>query len=431
MENITKTWAKLRAKKASSIALVALFALLLLIPWPSGAPVRVLLRMHAPETLAMLSWKDAYLQPSGGLLFTELELKPASGVRMHAPSAHVRFSWSRLLMLETRIVGIEADTLSVDWALPANSADADLAYAAPTESHLEQVKPLLDSLAKLIAPSGTGLNIKHLILHLGADTLELADARVDLDHGDKRWELRLETGKARIRSWPLPDKLDAKLEFKDTASALKSLSACWQSGCMTGSGSFGRGRSNSSLTLELDAVPLHPFGAFALPKDAAWNGKASGDVEWEGRIAHPATWKAHGALKLADVAFSKWPFQREGTFAGFVPELAKDLELDQVSIPRFRLEASRIHLDSMDVHSKELKALVRGSWTFPERLDFRITGSMSKDLYERLPRLTRLALPKTEDGGGAFKATLSGTFTWQALSPDSEHFGTVLQNLFR
>ena len=228
----------------------------------------------------------------------------------------------------------------------------------------------------------------------------------------------------------MPTKLAANLHLSDSSSELRDLSACWDGGCLEGDGTLGTGTKRSQLELSLHGVPLAPFGKFLLPEPGTWMGKVNGKMQWSGRMARPSTWKAEGQLTIKNVIFEHWPFQREETFASFVPVFKDRLKIEELEVPSFNLQNSRVRVDSMVVRGDGLDAIAQGSWSFPQRLDFRLQGTLSEDICEDLPRLTRLALPKTEDGGGKFKASLAGTFHWQALTPDAEHYGTALQNLF-
>ncbi|HSQ42051.1 MAG TPA: AsmA-like C-terminal region-containing protein [Fibrobacteraceae bacterium] len=173
------------------------------------------------------------------------------------------------------------------------------------------------------------------------------------------------------------------------------------------------------------------MATMVLPKEARWEGEAQGQLHWKGRIAHPQSWQGEGKAKLEEVQFKRWPFQVEGTFARFMPQLKESLQLDKVEIPSFLLAKGKVHVDSLTAKGKDITVQGKGVWTFPQRLDFRLKGEISGELYKDLPKLARMALPQTEDGSGRFSASFAGTFSWQAIIPDSEHYGTVLRNLFR
>jgi hypothetical protein len=264
---------------------------------------------------------------------------------------------------------------------------------------------------------------------MSGDTLSLKEATVSLSQDNDKWDVQLVSRAIHRGSWPLPDQLNASLSFADTSVKVSGLQACWHGGCLDAEGMLGKPGQASSLVFELHGIPLSPFGEFALPEKAQWKGKAKGEFQWEGRIAHPSSWEAKGNLLLRDVRFIRWPFQREGTFANFVPSLSQEMELDRISIPDFNLRANRVRVDSLAGSGDDIEVFGKGSWTFPERLDFRLKGSIQDDLYKSLPALTRLALRKEDDGGG-FRASLAGSFSWQAIIPDSEHYGTALRNLF-
>jgi len=401
-----------------------------MIPFPVDNLVRILLQTHAPNVLPKLEWDQVWLQPSAGLHFSELKIQVRPGLHVIAPRAFVRFSWARLLRLETRIDAVEARVLRIDWDLQGDNADGDLDYAAPTESHLAEIKSALDSLQRILSPQQVQLRSHEWLILTNHDTLRIYNPRLTVIPNNNAWDLRLQSDVVQIADWPLPTKLKAKLLLSDSNMVLRNLSACWSKGCLEGEGTLGKGQKLSKLNLQLHNISLAPFGSFAVPDPAGWKGKASGKITWKGRIARPETWEADGKLEMENVVFSDWPFQREGTFAEFVPIYRKKLEIDQIEIPEFHLEKNRVRVDSMTVSGDGIDAIAQGSWYFPQRLDFRLHGTLSEDVCEDLPHLTRLALPKTKDGGGSFKATLAGTFRWQALTPDAEHYGTVLRNIF-
>lgn len=401
-----------------------------MIPWPMGGVVRSLLRMHSPENSDKLLWESVYLQPSSGLYFNGLTLNATSRLSIHAPQAFVRFSWSDLMMLETKIQVVQFQILEVQWDVAPNTPDGSLDFASPTESHVAQLKSVLDSLAPVIDESGVQLHAKQMLLLMALDTLSLEHASVSIQQKKNSWGVHLKSGPARRGAWPLPEELLASLSLSDTSMQVSSLQACWNGGCLEGEGKLGMGKKNSQMEFDLQGIPLRPFGVFALPDQADWRGKAVGQFQWEGRIAHPNSWKAQGEVEFCNMIFVQWPFQRESTFSNFVPSLSQVMEIDQVQIPAFTLQNGKVRIDSLTGSGDDLEFTGKGAWTFPQRLDFHLKGTIDGDLYESLPRLTKLALKK-EDAGGGFRASLSGTFMWQALVPGSEHYGTALRNLFR
>jgi len=393
--------------------------------------VRMLLEINDSQISNHLNWDMALLQPSGGLVLTDLEITPIEGLKIKTPLARVRFSWTNLLLLRTRIEGIDSKEIVLDWTLPKTSPEINLDYAAPTEAHIAEAKKALDALQKVIATNGISIKSSRWILAINNDTLTLHDPALHATLNDSCWTIQLNSGNAIRKPWPLPSTLQTTLVLSDTSIHMTSLDACWNGGCLVGEGTLGMGEKHSKLSLEMKDIPLEPFGELALPKKAHWKGKARGKFNWQGRIAHPDSWRVEGSVSMHNVEFLHWPFQRESTFSNFVPELSEKLSIAKIDVPEFKLQAGKVTIDSLHVDAGDLEAVAKGTWTFPERLDFRLTGSIHRDLYEKLPHLTRLALPKTNDGGGSFKATLSGTFAWQAIIPDPEHYGTALRNLFK
>jgi hypothetical protein len=430
VKNITKLWHDLEQQPLPSIALVALFALLLLIPWPAGWIVRPLLAHYDPKILTKLSWDGVYFKPSGGLLFTNLRLDADSGLVIFAPRANIQFSWWKLAFLEPRIEEIQSAQIHIDWMIPGHTPDAKLNYAALTETHLASLLPALDSLRPILATSSIDLDLKQIWINFGADTLKLGHSAIEITPQETSWDLFLHVHNAERKPWPLPPSLKVDMSLENKRIAVLDLQACWDDGCIDANGILADSTGHSSLDMTLDEVPLAPFGNLALSKNARWNGFAYGTVHWSGRIGHPKLWKAKGSLVFTEVEFNDWPFQKDATFASFVPQFKHQILVDSLLIPAFVLQNGNARIDSITMKSPQIDAFARGHWTFPERLNFHMTGSLSKDLYTELPKLTKLALPRTQTGGGSFKATLSGTFTWQTISPDSEHYGTAFRNFF-
>lgn|GEM_PF-3022949 len=430
MKNITKIWRSLENRPLPSIGLVALFALLLLIPWPAGWAVRILLDAHDPKTLKYLHWGGAYFKPSGGLYFTDLRLEAGPGLVLSTARADVQFSWIQLALLQTRIERIRSEQLKVDWKVSPHSPDGDLSYAALTETHLAEILPALDSLRPILSTSGIDLDIRNVILNMGEDSLQFGFSRIEIEPIDSTWALFLNIQDPIRKPWPLPTRLKSQLSIARRGISVKTMRACWDEGCLDATGMLADSTGNSSLEMILDQVPLTPFGTLALSKKSKWTGLTRGKIQWSGRIGHPKLWKAKGNLTMTSVEFTDWPFQHEATFSSFVPQLKHSLHVDTLRIPSFDLENGKVRVDSIVVKSPQIEALARGNWTFPERLDFHLTGALSKDLYSQLPSLTKLALPRTQSGGGSFKATLAGTYTWQSINPDAEHYSTAFHNLF-
>lgn len=430
MENITNFWSRFRQHPLSSVALLLLFSLLLMIPWPVGGFVKLFLGMHSPQTLSRLHWDWVLLQPSSGLFFTGLELDVHERLTVRAERVFVRFSWPRLALLETRVEGVRAPEIRIRWDVPRNTPDGSIDFAAPTESHLGQLHSVLDTLREILGEDGASIDARRLVLLMGEDSLLIRSPVIQVTPASGVWEIAMQSGSVRLSNWPLPDKLQVQLSISDSAMRLPSLQACWNGDCLDAKGFLGKGKKLSHLEFALHGIPLRPFGKLVLPDQAAWQGKAHGKFTWDGRIAHPDSWKAKGSVQLKNVQFVHWPFQRETTFANFVPQLSQTFALKRIEVPAFELAAGRVRVDSLHGQGNDMVVQGRGSWAFPQRLDFHLKGSIQGDLYESLPRLTKLALRKEENGGG-FRATLSGTFAWQAIIPDSEHYGTAFRNLFR
>jgi hypothetical protein len=425
-----KFWKVFRANPASSIAFIGLLALFLMIPWPIGGVVRALLRFHDPACSEHIQWDKAFLQPSSGLLFTGFSLNPSPELKIRAKKLRVTFSWPRLLFLQPQVEEIHADKIDMEWQLFSKNPDARLDYAIPTESHLANAKQALDSLRPILSANQIQMEARLLRIFLGQDTFQIENAQIQVAPHGLFWELSLSADGSYINDWPLPNTLDARLDLQDSCTEVQKLKGCWTGGCLVAKGTLGNVKTLSELEMEANGVPLKPFGEFVLPKGAVWKGNVKATIHWKGRIAHPNTWVATGEAELSDVQFLRWPFQKEGTFASSVPQLKERLLLDEIQIPKFALSKGRVKMDSMSVSSDQIQATAKGAWTFPQRLDFRLNGEIEEELYVILPKLTRLALPKSENGGGKFKATLSGTFNWQAIIPDSEHYGTAFRNLF-
>lgn len=407
--------------------LLALLALLC-IPWPVGSLVRPLLQISSPYTAQRLSWESVQLRPIQGLLFKNLELRPLPGMVLRSPYARLQFSWVRLALLQTRIESIAADTLTLDWELPSASRDSRLPYAIPTESHLASLREALDSLHGVLASYAT-VSSTSWQLRLDGHSLAISKPRARLEGSPGHWELELHTDSLSLRKWPLPRHLEAILLLGDTLR-LSSLKARYGTGSLQAQGELSASRRPSMLSIDFHDLPLEPFGDFALPSSASWKGKANGQVEWQGHIAHPKSWTAEGKLELSQVTFHRWSFQRHGLFHTFLPGFREDLDFSSISLPAFTLSHSRVDIDTLRIRSPQIQAHAQGSWTFPERLRFSLTGTLSPELYQGLSPLARLGLPQTRDGGAAFRAYFQGDFGYQTLAPTQISMGTVLSNLF-
>ena len=407
--------------------LLALLALLC-IPWPVAPLVRPLLQISSPYAAEHLRFESVQLRPIQGLLFEDLELRPLPGMVLRSPYARLQFSWVRLCLLQTRIESIAADTLQLDWELPETSRDSRLPYAIPTESHLASLREALDSLHGVLASYVT-VSSRSWQLHLDGHSLSIQKPRARLEGAPGQWQLELHTDSLSLRKWPLPQHLEASLRLGDTLR-LSSLTARYGTGYLQAKGELSASRRPSSLSLTLHDIPLEPFGDFALPASSRWTGKVNGHVDWKGHIAHPQSWKANGKAELSHIRFHRWSFQRHGLFYTFLPDFRENLELSSINVPAFTLSRSRVEIDSMSIRSPSIQGQAQGSWTFPERLRFSLSGTLSPELYQGLSPVARLGLPQTRDGGASFRALFSGDFGYQTLAPTQISMGTVLGNLF-
>jgi hypothetical protein len=419
-------WKAALARPRLLILLVPLA--LLIVPWPVGGVVRFLLDLNDSRTSSHLEWESVALRPVQGLLFHKVALEPVPGLVVSAPFAKVRFSWLRLLLLQTRVEAVVADTVTIEWTL-SGSADAGLDQAVPTETHVAIAKQALDSIGRVLSASTVQIQSKVWLVSLNGQRLRLNAPRASLAGEQGRWNINLRTDSVLLRSWPMPDGLDITVVLGDSL-LVKNLQADMGEGSIRAHGTLGQRGKKSIMNLEVKTIPLEPFGDFALDRGAQWKGFASGKIHWQGRIAHPSSWKAEGSVDLSQVQFLRWNFQREGVFSVFVPDFRNRMVIDKIGVQKFELESSRVEMNNLRIESSDIHATAQGAWTFPDRLQFRITGELSRNLYANLPALTRLGLPKAKGGGGLFHAIFSGSFSQQTLAPVAVSMGTVLHNIF-
>ena len=213
------------------MVLILFLAILSLVPWPMGPAVRFLLEKNDPTILQHLHWKHVFWQPSGGLLFTDLTLKPSTDLQVRAPWLRVGFSWFHLLQLQTRITSLHGDQVSIHWVLPKGNPDAKVSYAIPTESHLAGLLLALNSLQTVLA-TDVKVEAKHLDLHLGKDSMQIFSPRTTFSQHAKSWEMELRTGRIHRNRWPLPGRLQLGVILSDSALICKRLRAYWGNGCL-------------------------------------------------------------------------------------------------------------------------------------------------------------------------------------------------------
>jgi len=209
-----------------------------------------------------------------------------------------------------------------------------------------------------------------------------------------------------------------------------------------GSGNIFGGKLNAEASLRLDSTKFTGGTARIKGLDleqycAKTNfspGRLSGKVDIDARIEDiPAasidSIKAKGSFKAANLTAADIGLQRTQA----VNQLSKELRVLNFGDVRgdFRLDKGKIRFREIAANGDVLKFKSTGWADFDGRLEQDFVGELSQKFTEKLPKLVRSGLERTEDGGGRFKCRITGTFHKPRVEIDKGVYNRAFKNLFK
>jgi hypothetical protein len=139
--------------------------------------------------------------------------------------------------------------------------------------------------------------------------------------------------------------------------------------------------------------------------------------------------RAKGSFKAANLTASDIGLQRTQA----VNQLSKELRSLGFWEVRgdFRLDKGKIRFGEIAAAGDVLKFKSTGWADFDGRLEQNFEGELSQNFTEKLPKLVRSGLEKTENGGGGFKCRITGTFHKPRVEVDKGVYNRAFKNLFK
>ena len=209
-----------------------------------------------------------------------------------------------------------------------------------------------------------------------------------------------------------------------------------------GSGSIFGGKLNVEASLSLDSskftggtarikgLDLEQYCAKTNFSPGRLGGKVDVDVQIED-IPYAAidSIKAKGSFKAAKLTAADIGLQRTPA----VNQLSKELRALDFGEVRgdFRLDKGKIRFGEISANGDVLKFKSTGWADFDGRLEQDFVGELSQNFTEKLPKLVRSGLERTEDGGGRFKCRITGTFHKPRVEIDKGVYNRAFKNLFK